>query len=473
MSSTDIVEQDLKIFLTGGPANQDPNLSFGGIKSSEEYRLFDVSQLFDSIDDTELSSGTKDYRIVAVENTHLTKTFRSVTLYFFFNTTNPNDFLSVALDPNGKNQNAQALGSETEDPVILDPPGWIEGENLSKGIQLGDMQPADFFNIIIRRIVNPGSQKQRGNEAVIAFEWDSEEVSIPPTQDPGGEVPESFTVALVGDMGCKSGAKDILDDISDRKVDLFVSLGNNAFKSGSQCWLEILEKERLIGKTFVAFGEKDVNDDFDQPETKNALISAFGIPNTYYTKIFKNIFFLIYDSESNPELSPQFAEMQEELNRAANDSTIEWIFVVHNRPFYSPQSVFPNDSTVRDVWHPIWDDNKVDIVFSARNQNQYFTKILKYNSVDPDTPTIVNDLSTDNTYSYSRSDIQHGILFVGSGNGGKDEDDIDDFPNHMFHTKDNEDGYVLLDFQDNGKTCIVKAYDDDDDLHETIILKHV
>ena len=460
-----------KIFLSGGSSNQDPKLSKGGVESSFEYILFDVNKLFDFVDDDELSAGMTDYRIIYIRNSSTTVTYRSVTLYWYFNTTSPHDFLSLAFDSENFNQTAQSLALETDTPTIVDPPGWVLGENLSTGLVIGDFLPSSSRAIIIRRIVNPNADKQQRNQAQLAIEWDTQAVSIPPIIEPGPVIPERFVVAFAGEFGCKSAAKDILDDISDRKVDLLVSTGNNAYKSGSQCFLDILDNEELLHKTFICFGEQDVDSQFyDQPETKNALLNAFGLQKTYYTKIFKNIFFLIYDSESAPEASQQFAFMNEELNRAASNSSIEWIICVHNRPLYAPPAKYSNETTVRDVWHPKWDTKKVDFVFTARDKNIYVTKPITYDPTTPDTPIIADSFATD--YTYNRSLAGHGIVFIGSGRGGKGDDNFTGTVSHTIFTRDSDEGFVLLDFQDQGKTAEIKVYDDSSSLKFKRKIKH-
>jgi hypothetical protein len=58
----------LKMHLTGGAANADPNLSLGGVSSSVELSATALNSLFDNVSADEAAAGDVEYRAIDVKN---------------------------------------------------------------------------------------------------------------------------------------------------------------------------------------------------------------------------------------------------------------------------------------------------------------------------------------------------------------------------------------------------------------------
>ena len=279
-----------------------------------------------------------------------------------------------------------------------------------------------------------------------------------------------------GDMSCSSTFSNMLEDrIVPRDIDQFLALGDNAYADGSDCWIELVEDAGLGGnKSIITFGNHDSDEDEDQPETWQNLVNDFNLPGMYYERIFNNIYFLILDSENNPEDDPQFTTQKNRLAAAASNPAIEWIFVLHHRPIYGPSSNHPNESDVRDVWDPLFDQYKVDFVLTAHNHNVWQSDLIAYDNGSPSSPLIKSSGSgTPRKYSYNRGTVNHGKIFLDVGNGGRSHYDIDSVPSYIRFSNDTTYGYTLFSFSDNGKICNVKQLSTTDSILNQFEVEHL
>jgi hypothetical protein len=114
--------------------------------------------------------------------------------------------------------------------------------------------------------------------------------------------------------------------------------------------------------------------------------------------------------------SAQYNFVDNDLKTAAADPNIKWIIVNYHTPMYtSPNtcsaSSCKGSSSLRDVYHPLFDKYRVDLVLQGHIHNYQRTYPLKYNPVSPSSPTITST----NTSSYT--DPQ-GEIFATVGTGG-------------------------------------------------------
>jgi hypothetical protein len=58
----------LKLYLTGGASNADPDASLGGVMSSEELSETPLNNLFDDIDPNQAEVGVTEYRALGLYN---------------------------------------------------------------------------------------------------------------------------------------------------------------------------------------------------------------------------------------------------------------------------------------------------------------------------------------------------------------------------------------------------------------------
>src|ERR1041385_1698976 len=112
-----IASSDIKIFLSGGSGNSDPNASLGGVKSSTEVTDNTLNNLFDDVSGTESNAGDTEYRCVYVYNNHGTLSMQNTHVYISSNTSSADTTFDIALAGEGVNATAETVANENTAPV--------------------------------------------------------------------------------------------------------------------------------------------------------------------------------------------------------------------------------------------------------------------------------------------------------------------------------------------------------------------
>ena len=61
--------------------------------------------------------------------------------------------------------------------------------------------------------------------------------------------------------------------------------------------------------------------------------------------------------------------IENDLKTSSTNPKIDWTFVVESPPIYTSTSKHPGNSTIRDIYHPLFDKYGVDLVFTSDNHN--------------------------------------------------------------------------------------------------------
>lgn len=462
---------DIKAFLTGGSSNTNPNASLGGNVSSTTIQDNVLHNLFRRVTDSEASSGITLYRCIAVKNTDGVDTMRNVVFYFVIDTTSNDDFALYSKAQAAKNSVETAIANEFTAPTGSNI-NFIASLNRDNGLKLGNLGPGEFINVWLKIVVNPGAAPFPDNKFKFRIEVDPQGNPPPPAPDPGGGTGSNFQIAALGDCSCSSDFDANLSKIKGRSPGFVIFNGDDAYKSGSQCFVD--KTASLRSKSGTTFGNHDVDESESQPSTKNALLNAWGYSKTYNKKVVGNFIGILFmesgenQSVSDSVGSSQYNFVEDTLKAWDADPSIEWIIVCNHYPFYGPDSNHNNNSGGRDRYHPLFDKYGVDIVITSHNHNLWSTKLLKYNSGSPSNPTTAG---TDPNYSYSKSASNHGAIFLGSGGGGKSHYSANSVSYTPF-VNDSKYGYLFLDFVNSGKKINIKFYDSSDNTLKTITLTH-
>ena len=112
-----IVASDIKVRLSGGSSNSDPNASLGGVKSSTEVTDNTLNNLYDQVSGSESASGDTEYRCVYIHNSHASLSMQNVRIYISTNSTSPDDTWEVALGSAAINATEQTITDETTAPT--------------------------------------------------------------------------------------------------------------------------------------------------------------------------------------------------------------------------------------------------------------------------------------------------------------------------------------------------------------------
>ncbi|HEX7257653.1 MAG TPA: hypothetical protein VF242_06295, partial [Nitrososphaeraceae archaeon] len=149
--------------------------------------------------------------------------------------------------------------------------------------------------------------------------------------------------------------------------------------------------------------------------------------------------FIDYGSTSN-----QYQFIENDLRNASNNQKIDWTFVVESEPMYTSPSRHPADSTIRDIFHPLFDKYNVDLVFSSDNHNYQRTFPLKYNSeVDSSNPIIADRNQTNYNGDYP------GQIYLITGTAGRSLYEIKQQASFVAKQDDKHFGFLNIDINAN------------------------
>jgi|ERR1041384_5337589 hypothetical protein len=165
-----IASSDIKIFLSGGSGNTDPNASLGGVKSSTEVTDNTLNNLFDDVSGTESNAGDTEYRCVYVYNNHGTLSMQNTRVYISSNTSSADTTFDIALAGEGVNATAETVANENTAPV---------GESFSApttyagGLDMGTIAAGQRYGLWIRRTVTAGAAADNADTATIKYDCDT------------------------------------------------------------------------------------------------------------------------------------------------------------------------------------------------------------------------------------------------------------------------------------------------------------
>lgn len=146
-----MIASDLKLYLSGGIGNTDPNLSLGGTMSNTQVGT-SLHQLFDVVLPQEALDGDIEYRFVWARNTHVSETLYAAKIYIALETTSTDSTVALAYDSIG----TQTIATENTAPIGLT---FTTAYSYATGIALGDMAPGVAKMICVKWIITAGALK--------------------------------------------------------------------------------------------------------------------------------------------------------------------------------------------------------------------------------------------------------------------------------------------------------------------------
>ena len=167
-----IVASDIKVRLSGGAANSDPNASLGGAKSSVEVVDNTLSNIYDQVSGSESAAGDTEYRCVYIHNGHASLTMQNVRVYISTNSTSPNDAWEIALGSAALNATEQTVADETT------PPTAVTFSNTAISYATGLAPPDIPFSqphkaIWYKRIVSAGAAAFNNDTITVSIDCDT------------------------------------------------------------------------------------------------------------------------------------------------------------------------------------------------------------------------------------------------------------------------------------------------------------
>jgi hypothetical protein len=158
-----IESTDLKIYLSGGAANEDPNDSLGGIISATELVDNNLHNLFAKVSAAEALAGSTKYRGVYIknENGH-TLTLESAVAFIESQTTSGDTSIEIAVANEAIDAEMATIADEDTAPASISG-SWVSAVGEASGSAIGNVADDSFRGIWIKRIVT-ASASAYGND---------------------------------------------------------------------------------------------------------------------------------------------------------------------------------------------------------------------------------------------------------------------------------------------------------------------
>src|SRR5919109_877807 len=161
-----------------------------------------------------------------------------------------------------------------------------------------------------------------------------------------------YNVSAAGDWGCDDNAKKTVSNMINKSPERVLGLGDYSYSSTADCWFKVIDP--IDSLTKIAFGNHDVSS-----SKLNQYMSHFGLSKQYYSFNYQNAHFLVLSTEMTTS-SSQYDFAKSDLAKAASHTGIDWIIVYMHKPMYTSPGQHGGESTMRDKYHPLFDQYGVD-----------------------------------------------------------------------------------------------------------------
>lgn len=501
-----VKDQDVAFVKSGGSSNTNQNLSLGGdvsvISPGRNFTDNFLHNVFDEVTNDEAVSGEYEYRHAYYRNRKTYKV-KNVRLFVVSDQTGPYSKIEFAKGtaPNGFIE--QALIDENTGPAGISDSDWKIPSSVSP-ILLGDVEAgstASFFmrrkvevgaliaeleTITIRIVVDPTIAPPSEVECPDGSHYDSQNdqcVQDPEPPDdtcpegqhrdlfgicvdntgqpcPDGQIlqngqcvdistppppPEPVKILVTGDIGCNNDAEDVINTVPLFAPDMFIANGDLSYSSTINCFMDLLDENNLIEITKITIGNHDDEEDGSSRLRQN-FTSIFQIPSLgYYGTTIQNVHIIFMDTQSDYSLnSPQYIAVRSDLQGAQINPSIDWIVVCYHKPSLTAPSDHAPLTDFRDIYHPLFNQYKVDLVIASHNHNMQRSFMIRYNPSNPSNPTIVNAASS--KHYFNLNEFLNAQMFFVVGSGGRALDNISSKPAYMDYINDEDFGLLVLEF---------------------------
>ncbi|MGA7010328.1 MAG: metallophosphoesterase, partial [Nitrososphaeraceae archaeon] len=210
-------------------------------------------------------------------------------------------------------------------------------------------------------------------------------------------------IAAVGNWGCTSNSQATVNNINSKNPELVLGLGDYSYESTPDCWFN--EIKAFDSKMKISIGNHDVM----TKKLLNSYLNHFSLSNQYYSFDFQSVHVLTMATELEWEAgSKQYKFVKNDLEQVSRDPNIKWIIVTMHKPIYtSPNgcsaSSCEGSKTLRDTYHPLFDNYGVDLVLEAHMHSYQRSYPIKYNVDNPSKPIITS--SDKNNYNNPSGEI--------------------------------------------------------------------
>lgn len=219
---------------------------------------------------------------------------------------------------------------------------------------------------------------------------------------------EKFKIVALGDWGCSYNTMQIVDEIKKINPDLVLGLGDYVFDNKTSCFFDMIQP--FHDRMKIAFGKHDVSNG----SVFRHIADYFKIKSQYYSFNFRNVHFIAMSTEIPLKKGyPQYDFVKYDLENASKDPSIDWLVVYYHRPAYTTAAYdLKQAATLRNNYHPLFDEYGVDLVLQAHNHYYQRTYPIMYDPFTSSSPFAIK--SDSNEYEDPNKPI---FLTVGTGGG--------------------------------------------------------
>lgn len=283
--------------------------------------------------------------------------------------------------------------------------------------------------------------------------------------------PTPVTIVTSADFGCGVSEEIIAwagtiqqATLAQNKGFLFVANGDLSYTSSINCFMDMLDENGLIERTKITLGNHDDEED-ESSRIRDDYIREFQIPSVgYYATTIQNIHCIFMDTQSNYALnSPQYIAIKADLQAASLNAGIDWIIVFYHKPSMSNRSNHAALTDFRDIYHPLFDQYKVDVIVSGHNHNLQRSFPCKYNASSPSNPIIVDNTQLENIIYTPNLD---GRVFIVCGAGGRSLHDVTALERTQWSfVNDGVFGFIDMTWTNNNRDLTVSFFEVTDAEH--------
>jgi predicted phosphodiesterase len=277
-----------------------------------------------------------------------------------------------------------------------------------------------------------------------------------------------FNFAAVGDFGCNANTNNTINNIIDKKPELVLALGDFSYEPTADCWFQSVHP--IIDKMKIVIGNHD-----DRigglghvyPGMLSQYMNAFGLQKQYYSFNYQNVHLLALSTEVLiNSSSEQYEFVKSDLSKTASDPNIDWIIVYIHKPMYTLNSTHIGNSTLRNTYHPLFDQYGVDLVLQGHNHNYERTYPIKFNATNPLLP--IKTSTNTSTYTDPEGDI---YITVGTGGARLDPFKANQRYEKSYHIIGFERyGILNIDITNGGKILTGKFYTNNGPIIDTFTI---
>ena len=259
----------------------------------------------------------------------------------------------------------------------------------------------------------------------------------------------------------KGGSKELKDSLLEH-----YDLQNSyySFDYGNVHFLVLDTQLEFSLNVFQAFQEEEKENDYDN---NNKDDESDKLDSKYSTTTLKDLLakynitggeipprYLLNDEvivEDIPLDTEQYKFVVNDLEKANNSSSIDWIIVMFHKPFYSSLTSHIQEYIMREKYQPVFDKYGVDIVLQGHNHLYDRTLPLQFNPHNISKPIVDESINTTDKFFNPE-----GSIFSVVGLGGRSSHIFLNQPDYVVK-QSNEFGFLTIEI--NGKELDAKYYD--------------